>query len=160
MHFGTFAKRCVFLGLIGFAIHHGASRTQGAYGVTIGSPTGGSTWSAGANLTVAGTFTWQLDTAKSVMDPRPTSGIVYIHAGSNAGVVTNSGSVTISNVVNPSDPGTGVEDYTLTLVLTASTPKIGGPGTPPTAPYYVEVESLFQGVYKGSNYQAINVQNG
>ena len=101
-----------------------------AYTITIGSPTVGSNWSVGANMACSGAIGWRNNPPMDIQ-MRPTSGIVYLHAGSNQGVVANSKTMTISNIGNSS------EDWTAELEVKASNPPIG-PGGGVYVVYYLQ----------------------
>jgi hypothetical protein len=113
-----------------------------AYTITMSSPQEGTTWTVGANMTVHGQITWRVDTRdmnKAIMEPRPDTCIVYIHAGGASGTVTNSANAAINVVTTPDGQNVtvGTETYTATLELRAANPPIGG-GNGGPATYFVE----------------------
>lgn len=108
------------------------------------SPQAGSTWQAGANMFTSGTATWQPNAPHN--DPNPTGVAVYIHAGGESGVVTNSGFAPITAT-------TGNSQWNTTLQLIAANPPLGG-GNGGNASYFIEAVLWGQGV------PVVNVING
>jgi hypothetical protein len=134
----------------------GAPAAQAAYTISIGSPTLGSPWTAGSGTTLScsGDMTWFWTANPPPMpDIRPTTGIVYLHAGGNGGPVTNSAFMTISNIQN------GSQDWTASMALTPTTPPTYG-GAPGSGPYTVEADAQVAGGAVATTFVQITVIGG
>jgi hypothetical protein len=126
--------------------------TSHAYTISIGSPSAGSLWQAGADLACAGSMEW-INNPPIKVEMRPTTGIVYIHAGGNGGFVTNSKAMNISNI------GASSEDWDVTLELKPSVPPLYGGGGAAGA-YTVQADGLVSGASVVSKFVQISVSNG
>ncbi len=138
--------------LVTVAFVFGSTRAH-AYTVTIGSPSQGSTWQAGkdSNMACSGGIDWNINPPN--LEMRPTSGVVYLHAGGNAGVVTNSATMNISNIQPDS------EDWSANLALIPASPLLYG-GNGGSGPYTVEADAQVAGVAVKTAYVQVRMVNG
>lgn len=130
----------------------GSTRAH-AYTVTVGSPAADSTWQAGnnSNMACSGKIEWDINPPQPEM--RPTTGIVYLHAGGNAGVTTNSVQMTIANIQASS------EDWSANLTLIPASPPLYG-GNGKSGVYTVEADAQVAGQWVSVKYVQVTMVNG
>ena len=132
----------------------------GANTITLATPAAGSTWQAGANLTIQGFVTWQLVNPPASSDNPPMTWQAFVRAGGVTGTVTNSTSGTYTNVTNPPvRPGTNDGDFNGNMALTPAAPPIGGSGPSGNATYFIHAQSTFKFPLATTSNQ-IQVKNG
>lgn len=126
----------------------------GAYTVSIGSPTANSTWQAGSSTTLScsGSIIW-VNNPPTNIEMRPTSGIVYLHAGGNGGTATNSAAMSITNIQASS------EDWSASMALIPTTPPTYGGGNN-RGMYTVEADAQVAGAAVASDWVQISVYGG